>query len=372
MTAASVELTRGMEAFEEGLARQQAGAAAPLAGKVAINIERSLWFDLLREPLGRYYRPEPDPDYQVQIQMRMQLYALKHFPLVAPALRRWVFPDVGLALLPSLFGAPVSFREDIEPAWENAIVLGDDDPLPEQIPNWQTAGLMPAVLDCHRRMGELLGEAWQVGMPDWCRGPLGTMAYLRGQENTYIDLVQAPERARRVMEYCQRARFAWLRGRASVLGEATPGPAVLFNDDVSAENMSRKRYREQVWPFEKECYDFHHGRLGYHSCGDLTPFLEDIRELGPLDFFHVSAWTNLEAAVRCFHPQTHLLVTLHPFRDVLAATPEHVERRIREIRDACGGGPYTIMMTELMRCDTPEKDQAALQRALEIAAKLLC
>ncbi|MCX7018194.1 MAG: hypothetical protein NTY46_04175 [Candidatus Sumerlaeota bacterium] len=370
------QLAVWLKRFEREYAAQSAAAAAgsssPLAGKLHINIERSLWSKLLGEPLGQYYAPRPDPARQICFQLRIQLFCGEHFPLCAAPLQRFVFPDFGLTLLPSLFGARLIYREEIEPAWENKALIGDDGKLPACLPDFEHSGLMPNALDCFRRMRELLGAEWQIGFPDWCRGPLGTTAYLRGDENMLTDLLTDPGFARRVMEYALRARFDWLNKRARFLGQNSPGPAVLFNDDVSAGNLSPQTYRKQVFPHEKQCHEFHEGRIGYHSCGNLTPFLKDIRSLGPLEFFHVSPWTDLDEAVKVFHPDTRLFVALHPMRDVLGATGGETRKRLRTIRERCSGGPFTVLMTELMSCGAPAEDLAAIQRAVEIAAEVLC
>lgn len=367
-----VELSPLLEQFEAACETQRtSGLAAPLTGKLVINIERSLWCKLLDEPLALYYQPRPDPVRQIRFQLRMQLYGAEHFPLCAQPLHRFIFPDVGLALLPSLFGAPMIFRDEVEPAWENVVIVPDGEEPPESVPDFERAGLMPAVLACHRGMRELLGEGWNVGFPDWCRGPLGTVAYLRGEENIYLDLMINPEYSRRMMDYGMRARREWLWARARLLGQTEPGPAVLFNDDVSAENLSPETYRQQVLPFERQLYEFHGGHIGYHSCGNLTPFMRDIKTLGPLDFFHVSAWTDLREAVKVFHPDTRLFVTLHPVRDVLGASPEHIRERLKTIKDCCAGGPFTILMTELMTYHSLKEDLEAIHRALEIAAEVL-
>lgn len=352
-------------------AQQARGVHAPLAGKLLIGIERSLFSAFLNEPLGLYYLPRPDPIRQICIQVRMQLFHAQHFPACTGPIGRFVFPDFGLALLPSLFGAFPIYRDGLEPAWANKVLVPDGHEPPRDLPDFERSGLMPNVLDCYASMRKLLPPEWSIGFPGWPRGPLGTIAYWRGEENIYTDLMTNPDLARRMMEYGIRARFAWLGQRARLLGQVSPGPDVLFNDDVSGENFSPETYRTQVLPYERQCYEFHGGHLGYHSCGNLTPFLRDIRTLGPLDFLHVSAWTELEKVVEVFHPDTHLYVALHPLRDVLGASAATTRDRLTTIKKVCSGGPFSVLMTELMSYRSPAQDLAAIKRAVEIAGDVL-
>jgi len=272
-----------------------------------------------------------------------------------------------------LFNIPVLFRSGAEPAPRDVVLIHNREDLSLlPIPDFQHSGLMPQALSCFRKMKEILGEQWDVGFPDWCRGPLGTAFYLRGFENTLVDLYQDPDFAKEVMELGLGARKSWMSARAELLGLQSPGGAVLWNDDVAKENFSPEVYENHIFPFDTEFHKFHEGKVGFHSCGNTTPFLKIIRNLSPLEFFHVSPWTDLEEAVSIFHPDTLLLVALNPVKDVLGAKPAELRDKLEYVRDVCSGGPYIVMATELMRFRTPEEDMIAIKRMLDIAVEVLC
>jgi hypothetical protein len=104
------------------------------------------------------------------------------------------------------------------------------------------------------------------------------------------------------------------------------------------------------------------GQAGYHSCGNTTPLMDVIASMGQWSYMHVSAWSDLDKALRCF-PTTHLIVCLHPYREALGCPLQAAKDRIREILAKCRGRSFTLAITELMPVNGPEKD---LQRIRDL------
>jgi len=222
--------------------------------------------------------------------------------------------------------------------------------------------MMPAVLKMHTEMKSLLGNSFSVGFPGWPRGPLGNAFYLAGCERTLMSMYEDPAFFYSLMRYGMEAMKKWISDRAAYLGESMPHGGAIFNDEVSSEKFSAEMYKEMVAPYDIEFREFHGGQAVFHSCGNTTPMMDVIASIGPWSCMHVSAWSDLDTALRCF-PTTPLLVCLHPHREVLGCPLRTTEQRIREILVKCRDREFTLGMTELMPVNGPQKD---LQRIRDV------
>jgi hypothetical protein len=161
--------------------------------------------------------------------------------------------------------------------------------------------------------------------------------------------------------------------RAAYLGVPVSAEAIygtLWNDEVSAENFSPRVYREAIAPFDRQVSDTFGGGLVFHSCGRTTPLMGEIAAVAPWAWFHVSAWSDLEAALASL-PRVPLLVCLHPYTEVLQAEPARLAERVREIRSRCAGRPFRLCLTELLPVHGPEEDLRRIKGALAVCQEAL-
>ncbi len=349
--------------FEAGMLAQQADTtpASPLEGKVWLGIERALMAQFLGADLGRYYSGSAED--QILFQLRSQLFARAHIPGNRRSMGRWVWPDFGVALSATVLGVPWTPRKDQEP-WASGEppIRCAADLEGRPLPDFETAGMMPALLKMHAEMKRLLGSSFSVAFPDWCRGPLGNAFYLAGPERTLMSLYQDPPFFHALMRYGMEAMKKWLTDRAAYLGVPMPNGGTLWNDEVSAENFPPEIYRRMITPYDQECREFMGGDVGFHSCGNTAPLMEAIASVGKWSYMHVSAWSDLDKALQCF-PTTHLIVCLHPYREALGCPFPDAQKRIREVLAKCQGRSFCLAITELMPVNGPRKD---LQRIRDL------
>ena len=109
--------------------------------------------------------------------------------------------------------------------------------------------------------------------------------YIRGMENFLMDLLVNKE----VAHYIMKKMLEFQKGRYEYfLNEVGEYLDIVFvGDDLATEQttiMSIDTYREMVKPYQKEYFDFikskTNAKLLYHSCGNITPFIEDLIEIG--------------------------------------------------------------------------------------------
>jgi hypothetical protein len=359
------ELERCISEFEAEFQAMQADTApaSPIEGKVGLGIERALMARFLDADLGRYYGGRAED--QIVFQLQAQIFARKHIPGNRRNLSRSVAPDFGVAMPATVLGVPWTPRRDQEP-WASGEppIRCAADLEGRPLPDFRTAGMMPAVLGVHAEMKRLLGEPFSVGFPGWCRGPLGNAFYLAGCERTLISLYQDPSFFHGVMRHGMDAMKKWLSDRAAYLGEPMPRGGTIFNDEVSSENFPAEVYGERIAPYDVEFTKFLGGEAGFHSCGNTTALMGAIASTQAWSYMHVSAWSDLDTALRCF-PTTHLIICLHPYREVLGCPLGTAQARIREILTKCQGHSFTLCISELMPVNGPAKD---LQRIKDVWA----
>ena len=228
---------------------------------------------------------------------------------------------------------------------------------------------MPHLLRLHAEMKALVEGTLGVGFPIWLRGPLGQAFYLAGAEQTLMSMYTDPDFFLRLMRYGMDVMAHWNAERCAYLGETPQIWGTLFNDEVSAENFSPEFYLELVAPFDREFAAAFTGGIDFHSCGNTTPLMPAIASVAPWKQFHVSAWSDLDTALRTF-PSTPLIISLHPYREVLGCDFADTSRRIRDIIARCGDHPFYLAIGELMPVHGPQRDLQRLQDVWALCKEL--
>lgn len=261
--------------------------------------------------------------------------------LIVPA----VGVEYAVALEPSLFGSHWSITETTDPWYGEPVIQEKSDLEKLKIPDFYKSGLMPKVHQMYNQMGELVKGKIPIYFPGWARGPWSMACMLRGFTPLYLDIMDDPDFVHRLMEFIVESRIQWETDRCKFLGISPqdlnykwkycvyrdPSNSDLYNDEVDGNLFSLKTYREFILPYERKLTEFYGGVNYYHSCGNLTPFLEDILNLPGLNMFHVSPHTDLEKVYRLRKPQTTLQVSLNPVNDLLHASSLEMKEKIQEI-----------------------------------------
>jgi uroporphyrinogen-III decarboxylase len=329
------------------------------------------WGRVLGFDLGEYYT-NPAAYLYYYLTARLKNFELipDDSPLV-PAIPVWI----GLAFEASLFGAQQVYSSSEEPWVDRSPRIRERCDLDAlQPPNFHKSGLMPLAHRFYHELSEMVkGHGIAVQFIDWGASPLNTMLSLRGYETLLVDMMEEPDFVHRLGGFLVGCRKQWERDRAAFTGRP-PQKLLLYDDDVSVPQISPALYRNHVLPLEKELKDFYGGVDYWHSCGNVTPFLPSIRELRQISMLNVSAWTDLRRAAELFGSTTTLEICVHAVDDVLQASPQQMESRLREIVQTCremGLPCFTIRAEGITGLGEVDRDLKQVRQWAEVARKVV-
>jgi len=331
------------------------------------------WSRILHFDINQYFS---DTYTQIECQLRMRIYHFEHFDddtLVGPGVS--VSP-LGSALEPAILGAPIDYQPDTVP-WvaRDVPVISSPSELRERPqPDFYTAGPMPAVhrmyAEARDMMSTLTDGRWNVGFPQAIRGILGLAQTMRGpHENILMDMLEQPEFAHQMMRYVTDFRIHYAVERAKFLGERV-GLGHIGNDEVTAPVVSPSIYSAFLLPLEQELSRFHGGLTCWHSCGDTGPLAHLIRQIPHIKQFYTGPWTDLRLVMEAFGTTTPLEIAVHVVDDMLAASPERMHAKLRQVIQTCGSAPLKLRAGSTDSVFDLQKDLARARTWTEIARRV--
>jgi hypothetical protein len=220
-----------------------------------------------------------------------------------------LIPDVllqfGVAWDLSLCGIPWVEVDREEPWIGQPILSSPDDVDRLEVPtDFDRVGMMPLTMPIYREAQRILGDRVRVVFPDWEGGPTRVAYKLRGEQNFFLDLYDNPAGVHKLLQYATRVRRSYEAYRRKLTGGGPSSPElyywefkVLANDEVNAQLMSPKHYRQFIYPYDLEyCRDYRNAY--FHGSGVFTPFYEMIGELPNVALIEISDWSDLAGASR--------------------------------------------------------------------------
>ena len=297
----------------------------------SFEIERIGYAQMLNFSLVKFYT---DPIEFVMRQLEMNVFKFETFSEdctpIAKSITYW--PGVGYEM--SLMGQPQYYSE--EDAWIGRDpVIKERVPLAEiEYPDFFENPIMKETDVFYNKMREVLSDDFTLLYPQWCRSPWSIAFAIRGYENLVYDYAEDPEWLLGFVNLIAEYRVRWSEQRAKYLG--TPlVPTNFYNDEVMAPTISRDMYRDMILPSEKRISEAFGGINYWHSCGDTTPFLQEINSIPNVAMVQVSPWTNVQEAVKVYDKTKVLEIAIHPLADVMMPDyPERIDEKIREIKAA--------------------------------------
>ena len=334
---------------------------------ITVEPRRPMWSKILNFDIKRYFT---EGGTYLEARLRMKIYKFTQFEDSTP-IDRGIGVWLGCPFEPSLFGIMPVYLPGEEPWIARSPVIHDEKDLNKmEYPDFYKSGMMPQAHKMYEEIKELADkEGFTVGFPTWMMGPFGIAVCLRGREDLLVDMKLRPAFVHKLMRFIVDSRKQWFTEKAQFLGTGID-KGVLDNDDVNCPMFSPEIYKELVLPYEKELCEFHGGISFWHSCGDITPLLQLIREIPQIDLLHVGPWTSLEAAVRVFK-NTPLEKCLHPLRDVQSATKEEIEYNLKELIRAAKDASVTIRADGIQVLHSLEQDLEKIKLWISIARRLV-
>jgi len=332
------------------------------------------WARLLGFDLRRFYS-----DTVTQIKYTLLMHLWQHENLGDDTL---VTTDlgvnpVGTVLEPSMLGVEIGYPPDVEPwALHDRVIVQDEaglDRLP--MPDFFTAGAMPQVHRMVREATDLLGELgagrWRVHFPGAIRGVLGLAQCLRGpHENIIMDMLERPALAHRLFQYVTAFHCHYYRERCAFLGEPL-GLGHIGNDEVNVPFVSPGLYEAFLLPYETQISAFHGGLSCWHSCGTTTPLLPLIRRIPNVKQFYTGPWTDVDAVMATFGADTPIMIAVNTVDDIMAASPEQMAAKVRDLRDRCRGAALQIRGGAMNSAFDLAGDVAQMRRWTQVVREVL-
>ncbi|MBI2928459.1 MAG: hypothetical protein HYY24_22550 [Verrucomicrobia bacterium] len=251
-------------------------------------------------------------------------------------------------------------REDVKGALAGAQGFAELEAFPWPTPDCFDRSALTAQARTHDEFALVYGfaDVWQ------------RPALVRGWEEFFVDLVERPEWAHFL---CRKFTDFYLEDYTRA-AEATHGRIELYLliSDVGSQKgplISLAMFRAFVAPYLKEMIDHIHGlggRVLYHSCGAIRPFIPELIALGVDVLDPIQPCSPDMAPERlkadfgerlCFHGGIDMQRLL-PF-----GTPEQVAQTARHYCEVLGaGGGYILGPAHLFQPDVPPENILAMYR----------
>jgi len=229
-----------------------------------------------------------------------------------------------------LFGSKPTFKPDMDPMVGEPVIKTEEDIENLDYPDFYTSGLMPKVLKIYETAEKMLKRKIPVFFERWDRSSWGVAVHLRGLRELLIDTFRNPNLVHKLLAFITESRMRWEREKERFLGEKTES-GLLYNDEVNAQVISPRTYQVFAHPYEKKLADFYpKGIFYFHSCGDITSFLDTIATIRGLRRLHISPATDFETAVSKLDRRFVFQKRMHPVGDLQLCDTKNMELKIRE------------------------------------------
>lgn len=251
--------------------------------------------------------------------------------------------------LPGALAGDLAASAEVPTAWET---------FPWPTPDDFDYSALAAQVDRHQDYGLIYGfaDVWQ------------RPALVRGWEHMFLDLAEAPDR---VHFLCRRFTDFYKLDYTRAM-EVSGGRLDLFLllSDLGSQHgplVSLPMFRTLIAPYLGEMIEHIH-RLGarvlYHSCGDISPFIEDLLALG-VDVLDPLQPVNEAMGPERLGEQYGGRVIFHGGIDMQGVlprgTPEQVRAAVRHYCETLGAdGGYILAPTHLFQPDVPPENIVAM------------
>jgi uroporphyrinogen-III decarboxylase len=309
--------------YYRGIPKRQENGSVPFD----VELDISLWAKILDFSVLDFFH---DPEEYLKQQIQMNLHKSKVFRDNTHFTGE-ITPYPGVMFELTLFGVEPVYHVDRNP-WINPepILKEYDDFDKLQMPDFYKSGLMPKVHEFYDRFQEMVDNKLNVVFPDWLYSPFGIATHLRGLTNLLMDLHINPEWVHKLLRFIVDGRKEWVLARAKFLDKKIDKTR-LFNDEVDCPVISPANYRDIILPYELEIEQLHSGIIYFHSCGNLTKLMHEIRKIRSLEMLHIGPWTDMDKAKDVFGDDTVFDICLNPVDDVLKATKEEMKNKLKKI-----------------------------------------
>lgn len=265
------------------------------------------------------------------IEDSLKILIFQHEEIPDDRVKEGIVIRFGEAFESSLFGSKPTFKPDIDPMLGKPIIKTEEDIDALDCPDFYESGPMPKILKIYETAEKMLKRQIPVFFERWDRSPWGTAVHLRGLSELLMDTFRNPDFVHKLLTFITESRMKWEREKEKFLGAKTER-ASLYSDEVDAQVISPKMYQVFAYPYEKKLAEFYpKGIFYFHSCGDITSFLDTIATIRGLRRLHISPATNFETTVCKLGRRFVFQKRFHPISDLDLCDTKTMESKIREV-----------------------------------------
>ena len=283
-----------------------------------------------------------------ELWLKANLKAVETFPEVMFLPGFW--SEYGMCTEPSAFGAKSIFWKNEFPFAEK-IIFSSDDIENLKVPNPETDGLLPFMLNRLLKARPQIESAGHKIRFSVSRGPLNVASFLMGTTELMTSMMMEPESIHKLLRIITDFLKSWHK----LQREAIPTiEGIMMLDDIVGF-VGEEEFMEFGYPYLKELYDVETTVKLFHNDADCAVSVKYYPEIG-VNLFNPGTQMTINEIKAATDNNMTILGNIPP-RDVLAAgTPGDVSKAVKDliagVEDksklilSCGGGMPPAVSTE--------------------------
>jgi uroporphyrinogen-III decarboxylase len=286
-----------------------------------------------------------------ELWLKANLKAIDTFPEVMFLPGFW--SEYGMCTEPSAFGAKCVFWKNEFPFAEK-IIHTSDDISKLKLPNPQTDGLLPFMLNRLVKAQPVIEKQGHRIRFSVSRGPLNIASFLMGTTEFLTIIMMEPEAAHQLLRIITDFLKSWHKLQRDTFPTID---GIMMLDDIVGF-VGEEEFLEYGYPYLKELYDVNAGVKLFHNDADCATSVKYYPELG-INLYNPGVQMTANDLIEGTKHKTTILGNIPP-RDVLAAgSPQDVKNAVKELLAStndttrlmlsCGGGMPPAVSTENIR-----------------------
>lgn len=286
-----------------------------------------------------------------ELWLKANLKAIDTFPEVMFLPGFW--SEYGMCTEPSAFGAKCVFWKNEFPFAEK-IIHTSDDISKLKLPNPQTDGLLPFMLNRLVKAQPVIEKLGHKIRFSVSRGPLNIASFLMGTTEFLTTMMMEPEATHQLLRIITDFLKSWHKLQRNTFPTID---GIMMLDDIVGF-VGEEEFLEFGYPYLKELYDVNAGVKLFHNDADCAMSVKYYPELG-INLYNPGIQMTAKDLIEGTKHKTTILGNIPP-RDVLAAgSPQDVKNAVKELLAStndttrlmlsCGGGMPPAVSTENIR-----------------------
>jgi uroporphyrinogen-III decarboxylase len=283
--------------------------------------------------------------------LKANLKAIETFPEVIFLPGFW--SEYGMCTEPSAFGAKCIYWKNEFPFAEK-IIHTTDDILNLKMPNPETDGMLPFMLNRLVKNKPAIESAGHKIRFSVSRGPLNIASFLMGTTELLTTMMMEPDAVHKLMRVVTDFLKDWHRLQREAI--PTIGGIMMLDDIVGF--VGEEEFMEFGFPYIKELYDVDAEVKLFHNDADCTMSIKHYPAMG-INLYNPGTHMTVAEMMEITNNQMTILGNIPP-RDVLAAASAEEVRKVTKemlagvknparIMPSCGGGMPPKVSSENIR-----------------------